>query len=345
MTETSPLEPFRRPSRMGALARRARPLVPWASLLAGIAGAGLMERGPDRARLVAIATCASWVVLSILAVLQGLEPARLGPRSRRLWNLGRFGTVAVVQWSVQMALWFAVPFFVHAMVASVEHVAFVVVLVLAAIVSLWDPLTESLMGHPATVAILPGLATFAGLLAVLPGFGWSIETSLWVAAAVTTAGMPIAAAAGAPRGRRARFGAASLGVAALIPLAIATGGAFAIPAAPLRLMGAEIGTTMIGRDLQDPRAEIRARPWRLACATAIRAPLGLRDRLFHVWRHDGVRLDTIPLRISGGRRAGFRTWSVKHNFGSEPWGTWTCTVETAAGQRLGSARIDVRRPG
>lgn len=343
--ETSPT-PEAAPQPAGKLARllaRVKPLVPWVSLGVGVASAALMERGPKKALLVAVAATASWVSVAIFALLQNKDPEQMGPMSKRLLQAGRFGSVAAMQWAIQMSFWFAVPFFVHAMTWSPGHVGFVGVVLVAAVASLWDPLTERMMRHPGLATVLPALATFVGLLAVVPGFGISIEKSLWIAAGATTLGMPIAAAAGAPRAERGRFALAAAVVAALIPAALWAGAAQVVPAAPLRLMSADIGTTMIGRDLKDPRTEFNAKPWRLACATAIRAPLGLHDRLYHVWRKDGVHMDSIRLRVDGGRKEGFRTWSIKHNFGADPYGVWTCSVETEAGQRLGGARILVRR--
>ncbi len=100
-----------------------------------------------------------------------------------------------------------------------------------------------------------------------------------------------------------------------------------------------IGTRMDGRDVADPRDHLARRPSALVCATAIRAPLGVHERLYHVWRQDGVVRDRIPLEIEGGREQGFRTWSRKRNFGQDPRGTWTCAVETILGQSLGERAI------
>ena len=35
--------------------------------------------------------------------------------------------------------------------------------------------------------------------------------------------------------------------------------------------------------------------------TAINAPRGLKERIFHEWTHNGQRVDRIALEISGGR--------------------------------------------
>jgi hypothetical protein len=125
----------------------------------------------------------------------------------------------------------------------------------------------------------------------------------------------------------------------LLPTSIALGAGRWIPAAPLSLGHAAIGTYMNGRDVGDPLDHLGRRPSALVCATAIRAPLGVHERLYHVWRQDGEVRDRIELEIDGGREQGFRTWSRKRNFGNDPRGTWTCAVETGLGQSLGERAI------
>jgi len=79
-------------------------------------------------------------------------------------------------------------------------------------------------------------------------------------------------------------------------------------------------------------------PARLHCATAIASPLGLHDKLFHVWRKAGKQRARIALKIVGGRELGFRTHS--RITPSDP-GKYTCTVETASGQVLGSRSVKI----
>jgi hypothetical protein len=109
----------------------------------------------------------------------------------------------------------------------------------------------------------------------------------------------------------------------------------------MQLISAEVGTRQVGRGVADPDDHFASRPGRLLCATAIGAPLGVRDELLHVWRHDGVVVDRIPLTVTGGREDGFRTWSSKRNLGEAPDGSWSCAVETAAGQFLGERRFTI----
>jgi hypothetical protein len=75
--------------------------------------------------------------------------------------------------------------------------------------------------------------------------------------------------------------------------------------------------------------------------TAINAPRGLKERIYHEWTHNGRRVDRIALDISGGREAGYRAWTHKRNFPAEPSGRWRVRVVTEAGQMIGMLRFRV----
>ena len=75
--------------------------------------------------------------------------------------------------------------------------------------------------------------------------------------------------------------------------------------------------------------------------TAINAPRGLKERIFHEWTHNGRRVDRIALEISGGREAGYRAWTHKRNFPERSSGRWRVRVVTEAGQMIGMLRFQV----
>ncbi|MEX1056430.1 MAG: DUF5924 family protein, partial [Natronospirillum sp.] len=75
--------------------------------------------------------------------------------------------------------------------------------------------------------------------------------------------------------------------------------------------------------------------------TAIRAPRGLNERIYHVWRHDGETIDTIPIDIQGGRREGYRAWTHKRHFPAQSAGQWQVQVVTEARQMIGVLRFTV----
>jgi len=75
--------------------------------------------------------------------------------------------------------------------------------------------------------------------------------------------------------------------------------------------------------------------------TAIHAPRGLHERIYHVWRHAGQEVDRIALEIRGGRGEGYRAWSHKRRFPAASLGLWEVRVQTEAGQLIGVLRFRV----
>ena len=333
--------PFAAPvavSRALALGFRA---MPWVSLGFGVGGAIFMDRSAGRAWLVAVAGLLGWGALAGLLLLNRIETERL-PRLRALAvKAARFASVTANQNLLQLALLFSLPFYFRAAVWAPGHFAFLLVVTAVAAVSLWDPLSEALLRRPVAGLPLQAIASFAGLNAVLPMLGLSNRGSLWLAALLTALGLPLTIAGIAPRGRRVRDTSIALLAALGVPLALLLGAGSLVPAAPLRIVAAGIGTGIADRELTGAAEAFEGVPPKLYCYTAIGAPAGLHDALFHVWRREGEPSDRIALTVTGGREQGFRTWSSKSGFGPQPVGEWSCTVETASGQVLGRRTIEI----
>ncbi len=318
----------------GVRARWPR-LSPYASLLLGIASAVLMDRRPERAWLVIAGIALGWLGVMLLAFFERAP----GPSS-----LMKSGVRFLALGPVQMTLFFTLPFYVQAWAGTWGQAAFIALVALAALVTLWDPLHHAVLRRPVLGACLQGFATFAGLNALLPVLGVSNSRSLLCSAAAAALVLPLLALAVAPpkqrRGLLPRIGVVTLAALLLAVPAVRR----AVPAAPLRLVEGGLGTSITGMRLDDPTERLDTVPESLACYTVIWAPRGLRDALFHVWRKNGRPVDAIPLEVRGGREAGFRTWSKKQHLGPSPGGTWTCSVETASGQVLGERRVLVLAP-
>lgn len=76
--------------------------------------------------------------------------------------------------------------------------------------------------------------------------------------------------------------------------------------------------------------------------TPVKAPLGLNQGVVHEWRLNGELIDSIPMEITGGRSSGYRAWSYKENFPSDPNGHWKITVLTPQGIVLGNVIFDIK---
>jgi hypothetical protein len=78
--------------------------------------------------------------------------------------------------------------------------------------------------------------------------------------------------------------------------------------------------------------------------SAVAAPAGLREPIYHLWLRDGEVVERILLSpIRGGLRAGFRTYSRKIDLGQDPAGLWTVDVLTINDQLIGRIRLEVTR--
>lgn len=335
-TTPQPEPPAGAGKRAGA---KLRALLPWGSFALGIAGAFTMDRGPERGALIAGAAVLLWLALIALQWL--VRAGREAEGKRVLLIAARWSSLLAAQSLVQLAFFFALPFYFQAATFDPGHALFLLGLCALSAASLWDPLTEWLLQHPLVAPVLPAIASFAALDAVLPGLGLSTRASLWTAAFVAGLGATATSIASVPRERRARVAAIAVPAALLIPLALGLGAARIVPAAPLRLMKIEIGTQRAGRWVSDPMARLEQAPARLYCATAIYSPLGVKDRLFHVWTRDGEQRARVELDIRGGRPGGYRTFSRIGPFGKHATGVYRCRVETLAGQVLGSARVRI----
>lgn len=342
-----PLPPSTVNPKLRSLLSRGLPVFSFAS---GVASALFMDRGPKRAAAVAAATVAAWLSLVVLHGLLRFElkEGQSGRVQRYLLWAARFSGMTVTQGMIQLGLFFCAPFYFHAAIVGVAHVdpghtVFLAGLLLASALTLWDPLTEWLLRQPLLAPLLPAVTSFAALNCVLPGLGLSTQRSLWIAAAAAALTPPLMIAALAPPGRRWRLAALALGTGLTLMAALRLGATRLIPAAPLRLVRAEIGTQLDGKWIRDPSEHFASTPERMICATAIASPVGLKDRLFHVWRKDGRELWRIELDFTGGRTEGYRTRSTLRHFPTPASGRYECSVVTAAGQLLGARAVVIER--
>lgn len=333
-----PLPPLLQPYR--GVVKRVWALLPWLSLVAGAVGAYVMDRGPDQSWLIAAGAIGTWITLLGLRFVSRFERPSLVGRPKLIAAVARFSLILATQGLMQLTLFFALPFYFYAAITALDagHAFFLLLLSAMSIASLWDPLTEKLFKRPLLASALPAFGSFASLAAVLPALGLSTQISLWLAVLSATIGFPIITAASIEPGRRLRWVGLACALALLFPLLMYLGATRIVPAAPLRLVDAAIGTELTGRWVTDPVTKLEHVPARLHCATAIASPLGLRDQLFHVWHKDGKERVRIALKIVGGRKQGWRTHS---RITPGVPGKYTCTVETASGQSLGSRSVKI----
>jgi hypothetical protein len=329
------------PPPPGRLARLRR-LLPYATLAWAITSALIMNRKPERAWLVAVAVGLGWLFLAGTIVMGRRTAGQDAAEATRAQRLAQFTATAATQSLMQLTLFFVLPFYWLSSAPVLGHRVFLGLIAFVAALTLWDPLFVRVFKHPFAALPLKAITSFVGLFAALPFLGLSHRASLWVAAGVTAAGVPLVAVATSALENRRRALRAGLLAAGLVPAAVGLGAVEWIPPAPLRLPEAGLGTG-IDRDarvLLGAAASFPAgRTDRLHCFTAIYAPLGLHEQVFHVWTRDLAPLYRATLDVGGNRKGAWRTWS---NVSAQKPGHYRCDVVTSTGQILGRLEADVR---
>jgi hypothetical protein len=317
---------------------------PWVIALygfvSGVAGFLLVERQAGLASMIAILLLASWLFL----VLESAFNQRLAR-----WigiELPGWMTHFVTQMIHQQSLFFVLPFFAMSTTWQSGQLLFTGLLGLAALISIIDPLYYNWLAPRRWLYLAyHSLTLFAALLTVMPIILHLTTAQSYQLALLITVLLSFPTLAASLHFRRP-WRWLALPVLTLALLGIGWLAKPWVPPATLRLNEVAISLQMNdkarapGRSLQQlSSAELQREG--LYAFTAISAPRGLAERIYHVWRRDGKEVDRIALNIAGGRNTGYRAWSHKQNFPNDPTGDWTVEVVTDAGQMIGVLRFTV----
>lgn len=311
--------------------------------ISGIASFVLVDRQAPLAKVLGVVLLVSWLWLIAENLLRERIRKRFGfeiplPVSRYL-----------TQMIHQESLFFVLPFFFLSTTWNSAQLLFTSLLIGAALVSITDPVYFRWLAPKRwLLLIFHSLALFAVTLTALPIiFHLSTPQSYRIALALST----LLALPSLP-GLVAISGWRKIAVLALLPIVMAAAGWYGrvwVPPATLRL--SEVAITdrfdnqrrAPGRSLVELNAAQLKRDG-LYAYTAIEAPRGLKERIYHEWRFNGRVIDRIALNINGGREQGYRAWTHKRNFPNRPQGQWQVRVVTEAGQMIGVLRFAVVEP-
>ncbi len=306
----------------------------------GLASFVLVERHAGLAKVIAALMLFSWLWLMLEKSLRAGLERRFG------WKVPPPLLRYVTQMVHQESLFFIIPFFFITTTWNSGQAAFTVMLGLAALVSLIDPLYYKWLAPRRWVYLaFHALTLFAVLLTALPIiFHLSTPQSyLWALGIAVVLALPSLSGLFASWNWRSVLGV--LALAAVVGLAGWVGRTW-VPPATLWLTDVAVTTTLddASRKPGNRLREISSQQLHsngLYAFTAINAPRGLKERIYHEWMHNGKRVDRIPLDISGGREAGYRAWTHKRNFPKQAEGKWRVRVTTEAGQMIGMLRFEV----
>lgn len=311
--------------------------ISFASLLSGLATLFVFRRGLPHVRWIIGYLLLLWLLFAVLTQLrQSLE------------GRGHRVVVTAADYTIQTLyhglLLFVLPAYWASTTLTSANAFFFLLLVALALLATFDPWYRTIV-HPRPwlgyVFFLGSI--FAALNVALPLVGIPPHPALVMSAWTAVLAL-------IPSVRRARDWPWARAVWVTVVAAVAAGlvadaGRAWIPPAPLSLAralitrsvngpepGESIGRTIASADLGGG----------LYAYTAVYAPAGLTQPIVHVWRHDGLAVDTVSLSpVRGGRREGFRTYSHKSTFPPDPSGRWSVDVRTSSGQLIGRLRFRV----
>lgn len=326
--------------RLLALVERYRLLFAVFSFSLGAASFFLMQHREHLAQWIALLLALNWgLIVSENTLGQWLARFRWARFSPMVL---RYGMQAVHQ----QTFFFALPFLFSSTTWLSGQGLFTGLAVAAALCSMWDPLYYGVIApRPGLHLALHAFAMYLAML-IVPTLLWHLTTTQSLALASVTMGLlSLPSLARLIPRRSARGWALLLGAAAGLGLLswLLRGW---VPPATLRLSEAVI-TASVNAETRDPGAAVKhigeeaLRSDGLCAFTAIRAPRGLQEQVFHRWMHQGKEEARVPLEISGGRKDGYRAWSCMKDFPAEIDGRWAVQVVTGAGQMIGVLRFKV----
>ncbi len=113
-----------------------------------------------------------------------------------------------------------------------------------------------------------------------------------------------------------------------------------VPPAPIRLASAEFGSSIRALTIASPLGSIPSDSGRIVVLTAIKAPMGLEEKVRHRWYLDGKEIYTSNYHsVTGGRKDGYRLWTQITWRERQSGRVLTVDVETEGGQLIGRARL------
>ncbi len=314
-------------------------LMPSVSFSVGWVSFFLFQRGESLARGIAVIALLGWPWLFAENLIGRWVVAR---------SNGRLSVSAVrfvTQQIQQEILFFAVPFLFGAMVLEPGQMLFVGVAAVVAILVSLDPIyLHRIAPHAGLSSALHAYCTLIAALVVLPvALHIPLDEALPLSMAITALSLLLSLPRmliAAPNNRARLLGCAVL--AAVFPLTWASRAM--IPPAGLWVREARITDRIDG--LEPGRAIPVFGTGSLhlngsVAFVAVRAPTGLSQEVVFDWHREGELIDRIPAQISGGREAGFRTYSRKQNFPEDSRGHWRVDLRTPQGQLIARMRFEV----
>ncbi|UVM56089.1 DUF2914 domain-containing protein [Pseudomonas sp. B21-012] len=323
--------------RLIELIKRYPGVIALGGFISGVGSFILVDRQESLASWIAIVMLISWIWLMLENTFTKVF-AKVFKREIPQ-PLLRYATQMIHQES----LFFVLPFFFVTTTWNSGQLVFTGILAAAGLISIIDPLYYKWLAPRRWLYLaLHTLTLFAALLTALPiilhlttsqSFKLALGIAMLLSFPSLASSFPIS------HWRRGIM-------LVVMTLTVGAGGWMLrswVPPATLWMTEVAVSTQVEnrtpGKSLEQIKAsEIRAG---LYAFTAINAPRGLNERIYHVWQFEGKEVDRIALDIHGGRKEGYRAWTHKQNFPGNPVGRWQVRVLTEDGQVIGVLRFKV----
>jgi len=298
------------------------------SFSAGLASFLLIERREWLAQWISALLIVGWLL--ILTEEAAARRLRLSP------GVLRFGIQAIQQ----ETFFFTLPFFLHTTAWNTGQAVFTGAATAAALCSMWDPLYFGRIAVRTGVFLaFHAFAAYIGALTVAPVLLHLTTTQTLALASASVAILAVPSLLHVIERERPLHWVMLIGGA----LALGALSWQIRPWVPPATLWLHDGLVTEAVDEQQrlpgpPRVSVSSAQLHakgLYAFTAIRAPRGLHERVYHRWVHEGLEVDRIPLDLVGGRAEGYRAWSYKRGFPADPGGNWTVQAVTEGGQLIG----------
>jgi hypothetical protein len=310
------------------------------SLYAFVLGIGIMWLGKRNFAFLRIAVFhIGFIWLSSLLLPKLLEhprlPAQWAPRVRLLVNF-------FTKNFYQQMLFFVLPIYYASATLSSLNIVFVLLVGLSATLSTLDIVYDRYLSvKRGLTAVFFAFNLFALINVMLPVL-WSVSNT-WTTRIGAVSAFIGLVTLGYQRPVSKIRGRVVIGLIGFFLLALVELGRPFIPPSPLRLVSVEFGGDVNKESLRigSPVTKLSsAESVRLYGVTAIKAPLGLKERVQHRWHMNGKLIFASPFyNMTGGREEGFRLWT-SYTFerippGAELW----LDLATEGGQLIGRAGL------
>ncbi len=314
------------------------------SLYALSLGIGIMALGKRNFAYLRVAVFhISFIWLSSLLLpkllnLRGV-PAQWAPRLRLIVNFFNKNLY-------QQMLFFVLPIYYASATVGSRNLVFVLLVGFSAVLSTLDVVYDRhLSANRYLNAGFFAFNLFALINVMLPIL-WSVSNTLTTRVSGVLAFLGFLTLGYPAAQSFIRRTAMALGVGVLLFALVELGRPF-IPPAPLRMASVEFGTDFDRESLQmlAPMTELKTDgASQLYGLTAIRAPLGLQEKLRHRWFENGELVFASSFyNVVGGRAEGFRLWTSWTIGRVTPVTTIRLDLETEGGQLVGRATLHADR--